>query len=65
MAMADGVVQAAVAPDGRIAYAKNRELTTDIWLLDDGDDVRLTSDGASAMRYGRTDARWIDWEPGG
>ena len=65
MAMADGVVQAAVAPDGRIAYAKNRELTTDIWLLDDGDDVRLTSSGALAMRYGRTDARWIDWSPSG
>ena len=64
-AVADRVVQAAVGPDGRIAYAKNRELTTDIWLSTDGDDARLTSRGASAMRYGRTDARWLDWSPGG
>ncbi|MFC6890542.1 S9 family peptidase [Halorubrum trueperi] len=65
MATADFVVQAAVGPDGRIAYAKNRELTTDLWLLTDGDDVRLTSEGALAMRYGRTDARWLDWSPDG
>ncbi|MDZ5809833.1 prolyl oligopeptidase family serine peptidase [Halorubrum sp. AD140] len=65
MAVADRVVQAAVGPDGRIAYAKTRELTTDLWLAADGADVRLTSEGASAMRYGRTDARWIDWSPDG
>ncbi|WP_144797453.1 S9 family peptidase [Halorubrum depositum] len=64
-AVADRVVQAAVGPDGRIAYAKNRELTTDLWLAADGDDVRLTSGGVSAMRYGRTDARWLDWSPDG
>ncbi len=64
-AVADRVVQAAVGPDGRIAYAKNRELTTDIWLSTDDGDARLTSRGASAMRYGRTDARWLDWSPGG
>ena len=64
-AVADRVVQAAVGPDGRIAYAKNRELTTDIWLSTDGGDARLTSRGASAMRYGRTDARWLDWSPDG
>lgn len=64
-AVADRVVQAAVGPDGRIAYAKNRELTTDLWLAADGDDVRLTSEGVSAMRYGRTDARWLDWSPNG
>ena len=65
MAVADRVVQAAVGPDGRIAYAKNRELTTDVWLATDGEDRRLTSRGASAMRYGRTDARWLDWSPDG
>ena len=64
-AVADRVVQAAVGPDGRIAYAKNRELTTDVWLAADGEDRRLTSEGAAAMRYGRTDARWLDWSPGG
>jgi len=64
-AVADRVVQAAVGPNGRIAYAKNRELTTDLWLAADGDDVRLTSGGVSAMRYGRTDARWLDWSPAG
>ncbi len=65
MAVADRVVQATVGPDGRIAYAKNRELTTDVWLATDGEDRRLTSRGASAMRYGRTDARWLDWSPDG
>ncbi|MFC7187468.1 S9 family peptidase [Halorubrum yunnanense] len=65
MAVADRVVQAAVGPDGRIAYAKSRELTTDLWLAADGDDVRLTAEGVSAMRYGRTDARWLDWSPDG
>ncbi len=65
MTVADRVVQAAVGPAGRIAYAKNRELTTDIWLATDGEDCRLTSRGASAMRYDRTDARWLDWGPDG
>jgi hypothetical protein len=52
MAVADRVVQAAVAPDGRIAYARNRELTTDLWLAVHGDDA-----SHELRRY--------EWEPHG
>lgn len=69
MAMADSVVQAAPAPgpdDDRIAYLLNREDQTDLWLREsDGTDVRLTSEGAMAMRYGRGDQQWLSWEPCG
>ncbi|WP_290811794.1 prolyl oligopeptidase family serine peptidase [Halovivax sp.] len=65
LATVDGVVQASPGPNGRIAYVKNREDRTDLWVLDDGDDRRLTSEGVIAMRYGRTDAQWLDWSPDG
>ena len=65
LATVDGVVAAAPGPDGRIAYVKSREDRTDVWLLDGGEDRRLTSDGALALRYDRTDAQWLDWSPDG
>lgn len=65
MAVADRSLQAAIGPDGRLAYAKNRELTTDLWLAADGEDIRLTSEGVLAIRFGRTDVRWFDWSPDG
>ncbi|WP_418281992.1 prolyl oligopeptidase family serine peptidase [Halorubrum sp. DTA98] len=65
LATVDGVVRAAPGPDGSIAYVKSREDRTDLWLLADGDDRRLTSEGVLAMRSGRTDAQWVDWGPDG
>lgn len=71
LATADGVIAVEPGPDGRIAYVKSREDRTDLWLLDDRaggdlpDDGRLTSDGALAMRYDRTEAKWLDWSPDG
>lgn len=66
MATADLAVQAAPAPNGeRIGYVKNREDQSDIWMLDDGQDVRLTSGGVTAQRYGRGDPQWFDWSPSG
>ncbi|KTG09485.1 hypothetical protein AUR64_17075 [Haloprofundus marisrubri] len=68
LASVDSVVQAVPSPtDDRIAYAKNREGQTDLWLLDDEatSDVRLTSEGVVAVRYGRGDPRWFDFSPDG
>ncbi|XVH32042.1 S9 family peptidase [Haloferacaceae archaeon DSL9] len=66
LAAVDSVVQAIPDPTGeRIAYAKTREGRTDLWLLDDGADARLTSEGVVAMRYGRGDSQWFDWSPDG
>ncbi|MFB6235572.1 MAG: prolyl oligopeptidase family serine peptidase [Halopenitus sp.] len=65
MAMVDSDVQAAVGPDGRVAYVKTREGSMDLWLLTDDGERRLTSEGVLAMRYGRTDAQWFDWSPDG
>ena len=65
LATVDGTIVAAPGPDGRIAYANAREDRTDVRLLADGEDRRLTSDGALAMRYDRTDAQWLDWSPDG
>ena len=65
-AVADAVVQAAPGPDGdRVAYAAAREGQTDLWLWDGQHDTRLTSEGVTALRYGRGDPKWFDWHPGG
>ena len=65
-AVADQAVQVAPESDGdRVAYVKMREGQPDLWLWDGTEDRRLTTSGVYALRYGRTDPRWIEWHPEG